>query len=253
MAKIISYAMRAIRQRKNNLPEQKPVFLPSDNNDTSGTKQYLMSKLVEDPKSRRVAVFCTTCIAVQGGRVEKWFNYYREYFKDLNVDFYAFNDGPEFLEIEGLHYFPLSPWLGRTSHNVMPGWKRSFHAALERLAEKYDKVVHIEVDLKLHDSARVLMTQAVFDDNYYCGWDIVHNTSETALQVFSREAANFFIKRYKNSESIHEELHFEEMVRHDLKPYFFMRGQRLEKGYDLNRSSDYTAQFGFRFKNRLEA
>jgi hypothetical protein len=245
MPRIINYAMRMMREKKNNMPVHAPVCLPVDNNDTNNIKNYLMQKLIEDPKSKKVAVFCTTCIAVQGGRVEKWFKYYKNFFNHLDVDFYAYNDGPEFLEIEGLNYFPLSPWLGRPGHYLMPGWKRSFHAALERLADKYDKVVHIEVDLKLHDSSKVIVTQTVFDDNYYCGWDIVHNNTETALQVFSREAANFFIQRYKNSENIHEELHFEEMVRYELKPYFFMRGQRLEKGYDANRPSDFLAQSNF--------
>ena len=231
--------MRAIRQRKNNLPVRSHFSLPADNKDVNSVKQYLMSKLVEDPKSRRVAVFCTTCIAVQGGRVDKWLDYYREYFKDLNVDFYAFNDGPEFLELEGLNYFSYSPWLGRKSSHIMPGWKRSFHAGLEMLIDKYDKIVHIEVDLKLQESSKVIMINAIFDDIYYCGLDMIHNTSETALQVFSREAANFFIERYKNGANFYEESHFENMVRDELRPYFFMRAQRHEPGYNPNLPSDY--------------
>jgi len=245
MPRIINYAMRMMREKKNNMPVHAPVCLPVDNNDTNNIKNYLMQKLVEDPKSKKVAVFCTTCIAVQGGRVEKWFNYYKNFFNHLNVDFYAYNDGAEFLEIEGLNYFPLSPWLGRPGHYLMPGWKRSFSCALKKLIKNYDKVIHIEVDFELYDSAKTLITQAIFDDNYYCGWDMVHNNAETALQVFSNDAAEFFIKRYENDQNLYEECHFEELVKNELKPYFFMRGQRLEEKYDPSRPSDFLAQSNF--------
>jgi hypothetical protein len=242
--KKINYGLNFLKLRKLAMSQNLPVVLPQDNNNREEIKRYLFNKSLKESIDKKVCIFCTTCLAVQPGRLQKWTDYYKEYFKGHNFDYYAFNDGPEFINIEGVNYFPHNPWLGRPGHNIMPGWKRSFHSALVNLKDKYERIVHIESDMKLEESIKTLFLNAIDDDNYYCGWDRTHGNTETALQIFSKRAIDFFVNRYNDKANWNEDFQFEEMVRNELRPYFAFAGIRLE-GTPIRNSVDYLAQYHF--------
>lgn len=120
----------------------------------------------------KLMIFCT-CAEFKKEfylkRVSSWFHNFEQInsLKELNPDFYVFNDGeitvediaavdPDLLKHSNLYIRNHTPILGRTSDLCFPGWIRSFKHALEIGLNEYEYVVHMENDVILFHPDKVV-------------------------------------------------------------------------------------------------
>lgn len=181
----------------------------------------------------RAAVFCTSRIDLGPERYRDWVDYYVPFFAGESVDLWMFNDGPEVDELDRddspVEVRAFKTRLGRATTEVFPGWKRSFHAALDLLTRTYAYVAHVESDCYLLPSGRDEFLWRLFGAGYWTGWCPLFAFPETALQVVNdADVRAYFLERYAGGANLDEALVFESEVVLGLRPRYMLRGDRVE-------------------------
>lgn len=156
-------------------------------------------------------------------------SYYIDFFAGEEVDFLIVNDGPVSADFDpgpaDLITFPER--LGRSSLMCMPGFKRSFYAAVRAAVRRdYHRIAHIESDCWLLPSGRADFLQALDRPGHFVPWLTVCSHCESALQILNDpQALLYFLHNYEDG-AFEEEEHFERSIDELLKPSHFLSGER---------------------------
>lgn len=181
------------------------------------------------------AIFCTSYIQGQPDRYQNWIDYYVEYFKDHGIDLWMFNDGEACvhpLDLKGVELCGFVNRLGRESCWVFPGWKRSFHLAIQTLSTRYQYISHVESDCWLTDRAKQEFLYYLGQEGYFTGWCKSYGFPEGSIQIINLPwVRQYFLDKYGCRENWYENIDFEKDLER-LKPIYILDGDRIEHHYD---------------------
>jgi len=202
-------------------------------------------------------------------RYINWINYYGFNFKDF--DLFLANDGDDAedrLAVNEIlksvdesirprvNFLFFGPPLGRVSHCMFPGWRRSFKELLKEAgSKKYDKVIFIETDLYIRKKYIKKYTD-LFDEEIYCaGFSDQHNMMETSLQILNdNEIRNALISFFETGKELMSNVCSEPQIQSAFNPIINRtKGTRLEGGISNMHEWEFYAQCDYdTYKNYIE-
>lgn len=205
----------------------------------------------------RALIFCTAHLQSDPSRYQLWAEYYSRVFDGQDIDLLAVNDGLCNLS-DGLtqaELLVLDPHLGRPSHFVFPGWKRSFaHALRTAMDRRYRWIGHIESDLYIKPNAvQEFITHLHRDDGFGSGWCRTYGFPESSLLVLNDRRVNqILLDRYSGEVGWNEGIDFEQMI-WTLGPGKILEGDRYEGRIERLRPDDtYIAAIHFQNVREVE-